>query len=245
LKYRVLATDYDGTLAHDGHVDEPIRAALERFLESGRQLVMVTGRELPELLNLFPQIDLFAAAVVENGAMLYHPATKEATVLCEPPQPAFVRALEARGVAPLSVGRAIVATFRPNETIVLDVIRELGLELQVIFNKDAVMILPSGVNKATGLTAALKELNVLSQEVVAVGDAENDHTFLTMSGCAVAVDSAVPALKKHADIVTKAARGLGVVELIDRILNEDLPPARKQPTGTQVAEQIAVGGKAG
>jgi hydroxymethylpyrimidine pyrophosphatase-like HAD family hydrolase len=143
------------------------------------------------------------------------------------------------------VGRAIVATFRPNETIVLDVIRELGLELQVIFNKDAVMVLPSGVNKATGLKVALKKIGVPSREVVAVGDAENDHTFLTMCGCGVAVDNAVPALKKHADVVTKGARGQGVMELIERILNDDLPPARTQPSGTQVAEHVAVGVKTG
>src|SRR5205807_2370604 len=113
-----------------------------------RQLALVTGRELGELLAIFPQIDLFAAAVVENGAMLYQPATKDLRVLCEPPRADFVAALHARRVTPMSVGRAIVATFRPNETTVLDVIRQLGLELQVIFNKDAVMILPSGVNKA-------------------------------------------------------------------------------------------------
>jgi HAD superfamily hydrolase (TIGR01484 family) len=245
LRYRVLATDYDGTLAHDGHVDAPIRAALERLLESGRLLLLVTGRELDEITAIFPQIDLFAAAVIENGAMLYHPRTKQSTVLCEPPKPDFVAALRARGVAPLSVGRAIIATFRPNEATVLDVIRERGLELQVIFNKDAVMVLPSGVNKATGLTAALKELNLTAQETVGVGDAENDHAFLAMCGCAVAVDNALPSVKERADVVTKAARGLGVAELIDRMIADDLPPPRAKPTGTQVAELSLEAGKAG
>jgi len=51
---------------------------------------------------------------------------------------------------------------------------ELGLELQVIFNKGAVMILPTGVNKATGLTCALKEMELDPQHVVAVGDAGGD-----------------------------------------------------------------------
>jgi HAD superfamily hydrolase (TIGR01484 family) len=243
--YRALATDYDGTLAHDGHVDEPIRAALERLLASGRLLLLVTGRELGELLAIFPQIDLFSAAVVENGAMLYHPRTKEVRVLCEPPKPEFVAALEARGVAPLSVGRAIIATFRPNEKTVLDVIREQGLELQVIFNKEAVMVLPSGVNKATGLTAALKELNLKPEETVGIGDAENDHAFLAMCGCAAAVDNALPAVKDRADLVTAAARGLGVAELIERMLRDDLPAPRIKPTGTQVAELSLEAGKAG
>ena len=63
--------------------------------------------------------------------------------------------LKERGVTPLSVGRTIVATVQPNEHIVLQTIRDLGLELQVIFNKGAVMVLPSAVNKGTGLMTAL------------------------------------------------------------------------------------------
>jgi len=41
------------------------------------------------------------------------------------------------------------------ETTVLELIREMSLELQIIFNKNAVMILPSGVNKGSGVLAAL------------------------------------------------------------------------------------------
>ena len=56
MRYLVLATDYDGTLAKDGHVDEPTLAALERLRDSGRRLILVTGRELDELLGIFPQM---------------------------------------------------------------------------------------------------------------------------------------------------------------------------------------------
>jgi HAD superfamily hydrolase (TIGR01484 family) len=97
-------------------------------------------------------------------------------------------------VAPLSVGRAIVATWRPHENAVLETIRDQGLELQVIFNKDAVMVLPSGVNKATGLAVALHDHGFSPHEAVGIGDAENDHAFLTLCECAVAVDNALPPL---------------------------------------------------
>jgi hypothetical protein len=49
-----------------------------------------------------------------------------------------------RGVGPISVGRVIVATWEPHENTVLKTIRDCGLELQVIFNKGAVMVLPAG-----------------------------------------------------------------------------------------------------
>ena len=60
----------------------------------------------------------------------------------------------------------------------LEAIRDLGLELQIIFNKGAVMVLPAGVNKASGLAVALARLGLSPHNVVGVGDAENDHAFL-------------------------------------------------------------------
>ena len=87
-------------------------------------------------------------------------------------------------MSPLSVGRSIVATWEPNEGLVLQAIKELGLELEIIFNKGAVMILPSGVNKATGLVAALDELELSPHNVIGVGDAQNDHAFLQRSATA-------------------------------------------------------------
>src|SRR5262249_25730119 len=112
--------------------------------------------------------------------------------------------------------------WRPHENTVLQVIQALGLELQVIFNKDAVMVLPSGCNKATGLAAALSRLGVSRHNCVAIGDAENDHAFLSHCEFAAAVDNALPALKERADWVTPSDHGAGVIELIEHLLSDDL-----------------------
>ncbi len=222
MKYYALATDYDGTLATDGRVDRKTFKALERLRASGRQLIMVTGRELDDLATVFNKFDLFDRIVAENGALLYTPRTHTERILGERPPDRFISLLREQGVHPLSVGRSIVATWRPHEVTVLECIRELGLELQVIFNKEAVMVLPSGVNKATGLRAALEELKLSAHNVVGVGDAENDHAFLSYCECAVAVDNALPMLKERADIVTSHHHGAGVSELIERLLATDL-----------------------
>ncbi|MBX6312676.1 MAG: HAD-IIB family hydrolase [Isosphaeraceae bacterium] len=222
MRYLALAADYDGTLAHDGHVDDPTIAALERLRGSGRRLVMVTGRELDELLAIFPPIELFDRVVAENGALLYRPQTREEVLLAERPPEGFIAALRRRGVGPISVGRAIVATWEPHQTTVLETIKEMGLELQVIFNKGAVMILPTGVNKATGLTAALDELGLSPHNAVGIGDAENDHAFLALCECSAAVANALPAIQERADFVTQGDHGAGVVELIERLEADDL-----------------------
>jgi len=218
MRYRVLACDYDGTLAHDGRVETGTLDALERFTASGRTLILVTGRELDQLLSIFPEISLCARVVAENGALLYRPSSQEEKVLCKPPPAGFVSVLKARGVTAISAGRVIVATWRPHETTVLRTIRDWGLEMQVIFNKDAVMVLPSGVNKATGLTAALEELGFSAHETVGVGDAENDHSFLSLCERSAAVANALPAIKDEVDIVLQCDHGAGVVELIDQLL---------------------------
>lgn len=221
MRYLALATDYDGTLATDGHVSDAIIEGLERFRTSGRRLLLVTGRELDDLLSVFDRIELFDRVVAENGAVLYRPDTKERVPLCDPPPPAFVEELHARTVSPLSVGDVIVATWRPHETQVLDAIASLGLDLQVIFNKGAVMVLPAGVTKATGLRAALDELHLSEHNVVGVGDAENDHAFLDRCELSVAVANALPAVQRRCDHVTVADHGGGVLELIDAILDDD------------------------
>ena len=220
--YHVLACDYDGTLAHHGVIDADTVKALERCLDSGRKLVMVTGRELPELLEICPSIGLFEWVVAENGALLYRPATREERPLAAPPPPEFVNALRSRGVSPLSTGRVIVATWEPHEETVLAAIRDLGLELQVIFNKGAVMILPSGINKSTGLRRALREIRISRHNAVAIGDAENDHALLASCEAGIAVANATEQLKQRADLVTAKDHGAGVAEVIERLIKDDL-----------------------
>lgn len=216
-----LACDYDGTLATDGVVDEETLTALQRFRETERKLILVTGRQLDDLLNTFPQIMLFDWVVSENGVLLYCPKTHQSKALAEPPPQIFIQKLQERGVNPISVGQVIVATWHPHEITALEVIQELGLAYQVILNKGAVMILPSGMNKATGLQKALEMLEISPDDVVGVGDAENDSAMLKLCGYGVAVNNALPALKESADWVTKGDRGAGVIELIDRILAND------------------------
>lgn len=222
MRYLALACDYDGTLAKDGLVNDQTVAALERLKNSDRQLILVTGRELEELLQVFPQIELFERVVAENGAVLYDPKSQKEQLLGEPPPKKFARALRQQGVNPLSVGRVIVATWRPHEKVVFEQIRQLKLEHRVIFNKDAVMVLPPGIDKASGLKAALEELNLLPENTVGIGDAENDYAFLSVCKCVVAVANALPSLKEKVNFVTQGERGAGVIELIDKIIASDL-----------------------
>lgn len=228
MRYFALASDYDGTLAEESTVHPDTLTMLRRLRDAGRRLILVTGRLLPDLKAVFPEFEVFEQIVAENGAVLYNTRSKAETVLCEAPPEEFAATLAEKGVGPLEIGRVMVATVDGHKQTVLQTIEELGLELQIIFNKGAAMVLPSGVNKATGLNAALRQLGLSVHNTIAVGDAENDHAFLRVCERSVAVANALPALKSKADLVTNGASSAGVAELIARLLEDDLEsvPAR-------------------
>ncbi|MGH2690031.1 MAG: HAD family hydrolase, partial [Actinomycetota bacterium] len=173
----VLACDYDGTIAPGGVVSPDTRAALARVRQSGRRLVLVTGRMLDELRAVCPDLDvMFDAVVAENGALLYRPSDPQVRILGDRPEPALVDALGRRGV-PIALGASIIATDAPYAEPALAAIQETGVERTLVFNKGSLMLLPGGVTKATGLDAALAAFGLSPRNTIGIGDAENDHAF--------------------------------------------------------------------
>jgi hydroxymethylpyrimidine pyrophosphatase-like HAD family hydrolase len=221
VRWRAFATDYDETLAHEGLVAPHIEAALVRLSRSGRRLVLVTGRRLPSILHAFPRIEIFDRVVAENGALLYAPHTGQERLLAPPPPTTLDAMCLARGVT-LFRGTVLLGADSEHEATVRAAIRELGLPLDLIFNKGAMMILPSGVDKASGLAHALAELGVPPADTVGIGDAENDEVLLDLCGCGVAVANALAALRLRADIVTRNAGGDGALEIIESLIGSDL-----------------------
>jgi HAD superfamily hydrolase (TIGR01484 family) len=96
MRYLALACDYDGTLASAGRVSEAALTALQHFRASGRKVILVTGRQLEELISVFPELDLCEWVVAENGALLYQPSSHAETRLADPPSAQFIRELKAR-----------------------------------------------------------------------------------------------------------------------------------------------------
>jgi HAD superfamily hydrolase (TIGR01484 family) len=222
MRFVCLTCDFDGTIARDGKVLPSTLEALGKVHSSSRKLILATGRQLDDLFAVFPEVALFDRVVAENGGVLYRPATKERIALGDPPPRKFVEELAQRGIQPLSEGQCVVATWHPHETTILQVIREMSLELQIIFNKNAVMVLPSGINKGTGVRRALGELGLSAHNTVGIGDAENDHEFFKLCECGIAVANALPALKERADYVTTQTHGAGAEEAIQLLLKNDL-----------------------
>lgn len=221
MRYHCFITDYDGTLANENRVMPEAFKALQDLKATGRKLILVTGRRLEELKTVFPEYGIFDRIVAENGALVYCPASHALELLGAPPPKIFMDYLDSQGVQ-FSVGHVIVAGWEPHQQLFLNAIQTAGLEYQLIFNKGAVMVLPPAVNKATGLHHALKELQISEHNAVAVGDAENDTAMLLTAECAVAVQNALPQVSQLADWTTDKPSSEGVIQLIRRLIDDDL-----------------------
>lgn len=222
MRFRLLACDYDRTIATDGVVGEPVRAALRAVRETGRLLVLVTGRNMKELLDVFTDLRLFDRLVVENGALMLDPERDLERMLCAPVSGPLLSELRRRGIGPLIVGRSVVSTPIENEEAVRATAADLGLQLALVPNVDSLMVMPAGCGKAGGLEAAAAELSVPLAETVAVGDGENDVALIDCAGVGVAVARAVPELKEHADIVLQLPGPDGIIELCRSLAEQDL-----------------------
>ena len=220
MRYRVLATDYDGTLATHGKVAPSTVAALRELVAGGRQAILVTGRLLHEIRQICDGIELFDVVVAENGALMWSEATGT-QALASPIPLDLVAILRRRGVTPLNVGRVICSTWSDHEEAVREAASELNLDVTLVHNKGSLMILPADVDKATGLDAALRLLRERREAVVAVGDAENDLPLFAASGCSAAVANALDVVKGSARILLANSHGAGVEELI-HMLDDDL-----------------------
>lgn len=199
LPYRAVAFDYDGTLTSGGRPRADLLDALAAARRGGLRIVLVTGRILDHLRAEFPDVaEHFDAIVAENGAVLV--STSVHQLLASPIPGALSLALAADGV-PVDRGEVLLACAATDGERVLRAVRQLGVDAQLVFNREAMMILPTGVSKATGLRAALDELGIAPLDTVAVGDAENDHAMFDACGLGIAVANAVAALQRHADLV--------------------------------------------
>lgn len=83
---------------------------------------------------------------------------------------------------------------------------------------DQLEFLPPNASKGAGLKALVKELGVPLNQVMAIGDAENDLEMLQLVGLGVAVGNAPESIKAVAKAVVASNDQDGVAEAIERFV---------------------------
>lgn len=232
---RVLACDFDGTIADDGRIAPEVATALSNARARGIVVILVTGRVLEDLRLAEVDLGSFDAVVAENGAVVCLPGQARAIQLGTSPPERFFGELRARGI-PFHVGAVVVGVSDSHAPQVLELVRTFGLDCQLIFNRAALMLLPSGVSKATGVRRALEELGRSEHNMIAFGDAENDLPLLTAAQLGVAARGAVPALGAVADDRISQPGGAGVAQYIRRLLERGGEIETPERTGVAIGQ---------
>ena len=214
IRLQALALDYDGTLTTHDRLAEPTVAALERARRAGLQLILVTGRTFFELARVCSRLDLFDVVVAENGAVLHDPADEAIRDEGPEPPPRLIAALD-REAIPFQRGRVIVATGHSYEARVRRLMAEAGVQLDLVRNRAALMLLPRGVSKGSGVRHALQRLGLSFHDVLAIGDAENDLELFAACGFAACPGNALAEVRRVADWVLPGAGGEAVSRAID------------------------------
>ncbi len=204
----LVALDLDGTIKPPfGQVDPEVLNCIAGLRRRGVLFVLVTGRCFGDVRSLVPPA-LFDAIVVENGAIIVIKGVKHV-------------------LAP-DWWLAKRSTLPPNltggcEEIIVSMDADLHQQAQRLAsktggrlerNKDRLMLLPPGVDKASGLLRVLEVLQVERERTVCIGDGENDLPLFELCGIKVALKNSVPQLKEKANYVSAKEDGKGVVEAL-------------------------------
>lgn len=210
--FRAVAVDFDGTLTEGSRPDGVVLEAIADLRRRGVRVILATGRILGELRHGFRDVDEhFDSIVAENGALISGPHGRR--LLADPVDEALEDALLRRRV-PVRAGEVLLACDAAHDLVVLEEIGRLGLDCQILRNRAALMVLPAGVTKGSGLLEALGDLGLSRHSTITAGDAENDRSLLEVGEYGVAVANAVDALKHHADLVLDEPDGQGILGLL-------------------------------
>lgn len=227
--YRAVALDLDGTLSRGGPPDRTVLDAMRAVRAAGVHPLLVTGRVLVDLdADLPGLVDEFDAVVGENGGVLAVDGVVQR--LAEPVDPRLAERLHGEGVA-VRRGQVLLACDSSAAHTAFDAVRAMQLDVSLVWNRAALMLLPGGVTKGTGVRAGLAALGLSPRSAIGVGDAENDHALLGTCELGVAVANSVAALSEHADLVLREPDGAGVAALLGGPIvrgAELVPPRRRR-----------------
>jgi len=223
LPYKVLACDYDGTLASEDHMGPEVLVALEQARSTGLRLILVTGRTFFELIRVCERLDLFDAVVAENGGVLYFPAEGTIKDLAPAPPLELLVELDRRGIT-FHAGRVIVGTARAMEEQARAALAAVGASVAFTYNRDALMLLPAGISKGSAVRQVIHRFGLSFHDVLALGDAENDVDLFEACGWAGCPASAVPEVRERAEWIFDGANGEAIARaILGPILSGQLP----------------------
>lgn len=104
---------------------------------------------------------------------------------------------------------------------------------------DMLEVVPKNSSKGTALKALLKELDIAPENVLAIGDGENDIEMIQLAGIGVAVGNASEKLKAVADHVVKSNDEDGVADALEKFVLKAEEPAKDTESTTDETNAVS------
>ena len=223
MRIRAVAIDIDGTITDEERRLSLEAVALLRELEArGVRIILATGNILcvAEAAQTF--IGTTGGIIAENGGVIKDPALDVERYLGDVVEVrrAFNHLAARHRVRPVpysELRKTEVALLRRGISVaeVRQLLRDFDVE--VVDTKFAIHIKSPGVSKGRALEELLELRGIETEEVVAIGDSENDREMLAKAGYAISVGE--PSLADVADFVTVHGYGRGAQEALRRTLD--------------------------
>lgn len=223
----VLACDFDGTLIDDGCLAPEVVAAPAEASSRGVAAILVTGRVVEDLRLAEVDMTGFDTVAAENGAVVWLPARDRFIQLGNALPTTFSGSCGHAASPLIHAGAVVVGRSDRHAAEILELVRVLGLDSQLIFNRTALMLLSSGVSKATGVRRAWRSSGAPEHNMIAFGDAENDLPLLAAARVGVAARGAGAALLSVVDDRLTQPAGAGVVRYVGQRFAQEKSRPRK------------------
>ena len=218
---KAIAVDIDGTIT-DKNRKICINAinAIRKAEKNGYPVILVTGNILCAARMVAIMVGTSGGIVGENGGIIQ--TRKRELVLgniekCKPAYQFLKSKYEVHKTEFSDLRLSEIAIRREIDVnIVKGTVKDFDVE--VYDTKFAIHLTDPLINKGKSLEMVAKDMGISPDEILAVGDSENDLEFLEVAGLKVAVSNADEELKKNIDYVTKKPYGDGTAEAIEKFI---------------------------
>ena len=224
MKKKTFAVDIDGTITENGggriHLDA--LEALRRLTNMGHDVIYVTGRSSIEayLLSVFGGTKKIA--VGENGGCIA--LDVNAHILLgniEECNRAFelinsnINDVHKKPVFPRLTEVVLERTFDMADA--RKILSENNIDVELSDSQYAIHINSKGIDKGTGFTVLMKKFNILSDDVIAIGDSATDVPLFKVAKTSIALGNASDAVRSEATMTVSGCSGDGVLEALDKL----------------------------
>lgn len=218
---KAIAVDIDGTITDKNRkICVNAISALRKAEERGYPVILVTGNILCASKMVSIMVGTSGGIVSENGGVVH--TRKRDLILgdIEKCKPAYEFLKSQQDVEKTEFSDLRLSEIAIKRDIDVNIVKETvkNFDVEVYDTKFAIHLTDPLVNKGKSLEIVAKDMGITPDQILAVGDSENDLEFLEVAGFKVAVSNADKELKENTDYITKKPYGNGTAEAVEKFI---------------------------